>query len=58
MSSRASVRPKRGEAAQDVGEPAVGDDRVAGLAQRSIAEPQRLGQGLGLEVDVRARRWR
>ena len=45
----ADVEPRqgqaeRGEPAQDVGEPAVGDDGVAGLAQRAIAQAQRLGE--------------
>ena len=37
-------QPERGDAAQHVGQPAVGDEIVADRAQRAVAEAQRLGE--------------
>ena len=57
MSSRASVRPNAATPAQHVGQPAVGDDGVAGLVRASRWQSrQRLGEMPRVEVDVGARR--
>ena len=44
-------QPERGQPAQDVGEPALGDDAVAGGAQRAIAELERRFSSCDVEID-------
>src|SRR5437867_290134 len=46
---------ERGDTAEDVGEPTGGDQMIAGRFERVVAETERLGEVINIEVGLRYR---